>query len=221
MVVGLTRRQREVLEMIAGHVRREGRPPTISEIASHFGMKSPNGVAKHLAALEAKGAIERGHGARAIKLSSAVGLPGSENVAYAPLVGRIAAGEPILAAEFGDESVPLPRSMLAGAESVFLLEVKGESMLEEGILPGDYVVVARDVEVRNGDIAAVRIDDEATVKRVYREGGRVRLQAANPAYEPIVLEEDGRVVELVGKVVGLVRTYGSGRIQVDRRTGSL
>jgi repressor LexA len=86
-------------------------------------------------------------------------------------------------------------------------------MFEKGILNGDYVVVARNVEVRNGDIAAVRIDDEATVKMVYRDGRHVRLVPANPAYEPIVLEEDGRDVDVIGKVVGLIRSYSTGRIR--------
>lgn len=212
MVEELTRRQREVLEMIIGYVRREGRPPSIPEIAAHFGLSSPNGVAKHLDALRAKGAIERGHGARAIRLAPELAdEPSKDDVTYAPVLGRIAAGEPILAAEFADDTVPLPKSMLAGVESPFLLEVKGESMIADGILPGDYVILARDVAVRDGDITAVRIDDEATVKRVYREGRQIRLQPANEAYEPIILEDDGRTVEIIGKVVGLIRSYQTRR----------
>jgi len=209
MVDGLTKRQKEVLDMIAGHIRREGRPPSIPEIAAHFGMKSPNGVAKHLAALEAKGAIIRGHGARSIRLADWAEQPAvnNEDVAYTPLLGSIAAGEPILAAELPGDCIPLPKTMLAGVRSAFMLEIKGESMIEDGILPGDYVVVASDLVVRDGEIAAVRIDDEATVKRVYREGRTVRLQPANPAYEPIILEDDGRAVEVIGKVIGLVRSY--------------
>lgn len=206
---GLTQRQKEVLSMIVEHIGSHGRPPSIPEIAAHFGMKSPNGVAKHLAALEAKGAIERGRGARAIRLVGEMEKSGSADVAYAPLLGRIAAGSPILAAEHADETVPLPKSMLSGVESAFVLEVKGESMIEDGILPGDYVVIAKDVEAGNGDIAAVRIDDEATVKRVYREAGRVRLQPANSLYEPIILVDDGRSVEIIGKVVGLIRSYST------------
>lgn len=213
MVDGLTKRQREVLDMIAGHIGREGRPPSIPEIAAYFGMKSPNGAAKHLAALEAKGAIIRGHGARSIRLAEWVEQPSAtEDVAYTPLLGSIAAGEPILAAELPGESIPLPKTMLAGVRSAFMLEVKGESMIEDGILPGDYVVVAGDLAVRDGDIAAVRIDDEATVKRVYREGKKVRLQPANSAYEPIILEDDGRAVEVVGKVIGLIRSYQARRL---------
>jgi repressor LexA len=210
----LTERQQEVLDMIAGHMRHEGRAPSIPEIAAHFGMKSPNGVAKHLAALEAKGAITRGHGARSIRLAFEVESPQAvlSDVTYAPLLGHIAAGEPILAADYADEMVPLPKSLCAGAESVFLLEVKGESMVEDGILSGDYVLVARDQNVRDGDIAAVRVEDEATVKRIYREGRRIRLQPANSAYEPIILEDDGRSVAVVGKVVGLIRSYGLRRL---------
>ncbi|HPP74718.1 MAG TPA: transcriptional repressor LexA, partial [Armatimonadota bacterium] len=176
MVEGLTKRQREVLQMIAEYVRREGRPPSIPEIAAHFGMSSPNGVAKHLAALEAKGAIEKGKGARAIRLADWVMQSESPDVSYAPVLGRIAAGEPILAAEYAEDMIPLPKSMFAGVDSAFLLEVKGDSMIEDGILSGDYVLIAKNLGIRNGDIAAVRIEDEATVKRVYREGRQVRLQ---------------------------------------------
>lgn len=213
MLEDLTQRQREVLEMIVEHIGRNKRPPSIPEIAEHFGMKSPNGVAKHLAALEAKGVIQRGRGARSIQLTSDLG-PSVEqaDVSYAPILGQIAAGQPTLAAEFGDVMLPLPKAMLGGVESAFLLEVKGESMIEDGILPGDYVVVASGVGVRNGEIAAVRIDDEATVKRVFREGKRIRLQPANAAYEPIILEDDGRTVEVTGKVVGLLRSYGVRRL---------
>jgi repressor LexA len=213
MVEGLTKRQREVLDMIAEHMRREGRSPSIPEIAEHFDLKSPNGVAKHLAALEAKGAITRGHGARSIRLASwAEHTAEAEDVAYTPLLGRIAAGEPILAEEFSSDMVPLPKAMLAGVNSAFMLEVKGESMLDDGIFPGDYVVIGRDLAVHNGEIAAVRIDDEATVKRIYREGNRVRLQPANQAYQPIVLEDDGRSVEIIGKVIGLIRSYHTGKL---------
>ena len=212
MLEQLTTRQREVFDMISRYMHREGRPPSIPEIALHFGMSSPNGVAKHLATLEAKGVIERGHGARAIRLAPGLAEPEHPDVAYTPILGRIAAGEPILAAEFADETIPLPKSIFT-AENAFLLEVKGDSMFEKGILNGDYVVVARNVEVHSGDIAAVRIDDEATVKMVYREGRHVRLMPANPAYEPIVLEDDGRSIEVIGKVVGLIRSYSTGRIR--------
>ena len=207
MVDGLTKRQRDILEMIIQYVRREGRPPSIPEIALYFGISSPNGVAKHLDALETKGVIERGRGARAIRIAPEYMDERSDDVTYAPVLGRIAAGEPILAAEYSEDTIPLPKSMLAGVESPFLLEVKGESMIEDGILPGDYVILARDMAVRDGDIAAVRIDDEATVKRVFKEKGRIRLQPSNEAYMPIILEDDGRTVEIVGKVVGLIRSY--------------
>jgi repressor LexA len=212
MVDGLTNRQLEVLDMIVEHTQREGRPPSIPEIAAHFGMKSPNGVAKHLAALEAKGAIQKGRGARAIKPADWAMPSTTTDVAYAPVLGKIAAGEPILAAEYAEDTIPLPKSMLSGAEAPFLLEVKGESMIEEGILPGDYVIVAKEFGVHNGDIAAVRIDDEATVKYVYREGKTVRLQPANSAYEPIILHNDGRSVEIIGKVIGLIRSYSGHKI---------
>ncbi len=212
MVEGLTSRQREVLEMIVEYTRREGRPPSIPEIASHFGLSSPNGVAKHLAALEAKGAIKKGRGARAIMPADWAMRQDTPSVTFAPILGRIAAGEPILAAEFGDETVPLPKTMLAGVEDPFLLEVKGESMIDEGIMPGDYVVIAPGTTARNGDIAAVRIEDEATVKLVYKEGRQVRLQPANPMYEPIILEDDGRSVEIIGRVIGLIRSYSGRRI---------
>jgi repressor LexA len=209
MVEQLTEKQKKVLEMIAEHMRREKRPPSIPEIALHFGMKSPNGVAKHLAALETKGAIVRGHGARSIRLTSDTSdVETPPDVSYAPILGQIAAGEPILAAQFGENLIPLPKAMVSGTESAFLLEVKGESMIEEGILPGDYVIVAPGPAWKPGDMVAVRIDDEATVKRIFRDGNRIILQPSNSAFQPIILVDDGKTVEVMGKVIGLMRSYG-------------
>lgn len=206
----LTEKQRQILEFIVDYLREEGRPPSIPDIAKRFGMKSPNGVAKHLAALEAKGVIERGQGARSIRLPEGMGNM-DPNVSYLPLVGRIAAGSPILAEENVDGLVPLPSSMLSNGEKSFLLEVSGDSMIDDGIMSGDMVIVSPGTAITNGDIVAVRIEDGATVKRFYKERGSIRLQPANDRYDPIILkgEEEAAVI---GKVVGLVRSYSHRRI---------
>jgi repressor LexA len=208
MTQPLTERQRKILEFITEYLREEGRPPSIPEIALHFGMKSPNGVAKHLAALEAKGYIDRGKGARSIRLPEGTSV--DKNVNYLPLVGRIAAGSPILAEENVEACIPMPSSMALGREENFLLEVSGDSMIEDGILPGDLVIVSPGGSVLNGDIVAVRIEDGATVKRFYRENGRIRLQPANERYEPIILTGEQEAA-VIGKVVGLIRDYTSKR----------
>jgi repressor LexA len=210
MPSALTEKQKKVLEFIEDYIREEGRPPSIPEIGRKFGIKSPNGVAKHLAALEAKGYIDRGHGARAIRLPEGANL--DRNVVYLPLVGRIAAGSPVLAEENVEDQIPLPRAMTFDGRESFLLEVAGDSMIDDGIMSGDMVVVSPGTAIANGDIVAVRIEDGATVKRYYREADRVRLQPANDAYEPIILTKDQEAA-VIGKVVGLLRTYVSKRIQ--------
>jgi repressor LexA len=204
MPQALTEKQQKILDFIKEYMREEGRAPSIPEIAKRFDMKSPNGVAKHLAALETKGYIERGHGARAIRLPEGTSL--DRNVTYLPLVGRIAAGSPILAEENVESQIPLPSTMVFDGCESFILEVSGDSMIEDGIMSGDMVIISPGRNINNGDIVAVRIEDGATVKRFYRENGIVRLQPANSAYEPIILTGEQETA-VIGKVVGLLRSY--------------
>ncbi|MHB9037445.1 MAG: transcriptional repressor LexA [Armatimonadota bacterium] len=214
----LTDRQQEMLNAIQDAMRRNNRPPSIHELMRALGVASPNGVAKHLAALETKGYIVREQGARGIRLVDrdddifvsnirhSIGdeLPG---LSYVPLVGQIAAGSPILAEEHVEEMLPMPQS-LAGAEGeTFFLKVKGESMIDEGIIPGDLVMIEKCADVTNGELAAVMVEDEATVKRFYRRECMIVLEPANVNYEPIIVDPSTMRCSVIGRVVGLLRSY--------------
>lgn len=208
----LTQRQIQVLDAIKRAMRDDGRPPSIPELMLELDVASPNGIAKHLHALEAKGCIERGGGARGIRLlgkwadpvTLSEPMPGVEHV---PLVGTIAAGSPILAQENVEEIIPMPESMTGSAEGSFFLRVKGESMIEEGIMPGDLVLISKSDTAVNGELVAVLVEDEATVKRFYRRGSNIVLEPANRNYEPIIIDPAKNRCSIIGKVVGLMRSY--------------
>ncbi len=207
MAKGLTKAQKAILQFIVEYTREHGYPPTLREIQQHCGtVKSLRGVAIHLDALQRKGYIERGSQARSIRILHPDYQPESERVRLLPLVGDIAAGTPILAQENIEDLIPVPADMVRNVENAFLLRVKGDSMTGEHILPRDLVVIKPQETAYNGELVAVLVNDEATIKRIYFEKGRVRLQPANPAYEPIyVRPEEARVI---GKVIGLIRDYG-------------
>ncbi len=200
----LSRRQKEILRFIMKEVRHRGYPPSVREIGKAVGLSSSSTVHAHLNNLEKKGYLKRGHALpRAIEIlqtEETVTLPEYKKMQNVPLVGQIAAGEPLLAEENIDDYMPLP-SDLVGDKSTFMLRVKGDSMIEAGILSNDYVVVQKQDVVDNGDIAAVMIEDEATVKRFFKERGQVRLQPANPTLKPIITKE----VVVLGKVVAVLR----------------
>jgi len=190
----MTARQKKVLDFIYDFARENGYPPTIRQIGEQFGIKSPNGVADHLKALERKGEIRLESGAaRGIELLRRR----QEGI---PLVGRIAAGEPILAAENIEDHITIER-MFPVDGKCFALRVKGASMIGDGIRDGDIVVVRPQRTAQNGDIVVALLGDEATVKKFYREGRRIRLQPANPDYDPIYATE----IEICGKVIGVIR----------------
>ena len=199
----LTQRQREIWEFIVAYVDRHGYPPTVREIGEAVGLASPSTVHAHLANLERAGLLRRDPTKpRALEL---VGHQRTEAVPKLPLVGEIAAGGPLLAEENIEDYVGVPELLLRGGEE-FVLRVKGDSMVNAGILDGDYVVVRRQRDARNGDIVVALAGDdesadEATVKRFFREQGRVRLQPENDALEPIY----ARHVQILGKVVGVLR----------------
>lgn len=200
---GLTDRQRQILEYIKSEVHRRGYPPSVRDIGEAVGLSSSSTVHSHLAALEDKGLIRRDPSKpRALEIldfrdtSRGIELG---HVHAVPLVGQVAAGAPILAAENIEATIPLPDEL--ADDSTFILRVKGDSMIEAGIFEGDYLVVRQQQTADNGDVVVAMIDDEATVKTFYREPGRVRLQPENSTMEPIYSSE----VVILGKVVSLFR----------------
>lgn len=207
MAKGLTKAQKAILQFIVEYTRKHGYPPTLREIQQSIGtVKSLRGVAIHLDALQRKGYIERGSQARSIRILHPDYQPETERVRLLPLVGEIAAGTPVLAQENIEDLIPVPADMVRNVENAFLLRVKGDSMTGEHILPRDLVVIKPQETAYNGELVAVLVNDEATIKRIYYEKNHVRLQPANPAYEPIyVRPEEARVI---GKVIGLIRDYG-------------
>lgn len=204
----LTERQQQVLDYISHTVVERGYPPSVREIGDAVGLSSPSSVHAILNALVEAGAIRKDPSKpRAIvvvdqKMPAA--RSSDERVRDVPVLGRIAAGTPILAAEHVEDVLPLPVD-LVGNDPVFLLEIKGDSMIGAGIIDGDLVAVRSQPDALDGEIVAALIDgEEATVKRLRREAGKVILVSENPSYEPMVFS-DG--VELVGKVVSVLRRY--------------
>lgn len=196
----LTDRQRQILNFILEQIDRRGIPPTIREIGARFGISSPNGVRDHLLALQRKGYLKR-NPEKSRSLEVAEGLRRDRG---SPILGRIAAGKPILAEE--NFQGLLNFELLFGRDSaLFALRVEGESMTGAGIFPGDLVVVKHQPEIANGEIGVVYVDDEATVKRIFLEGDRLRLQPENEAMEPMFIDRDDDRLRIGGKVIGVVR----------------
>ncbi len=207
---GLTRRQRMVLDVINKVMSRRGYPPTIREIGEALGIRSTNGVNDHLKALEKKGYVVRDKSkSRGIRLPGDVVDPLQDaDLVSIPLVGRIAAGAPILADENREATYHIDRALLgtSKAHDVFVLKVRGESMIGDGIFDGDLIFVERCNDAKQGEIVAAMVDGEATVKRFYRENGHIRLDPSNPTMEPIIVTEaDGRDTTIVGRVIGVFR----------------
>ena len=199
----LTEKQRRVLSYIEQEVARWNYPPSVREICKALGISSTATVHSYLDILEEKGYIEKvPTKPRAIKLL--VDSDGNPQMkcSFAPLLGKITAGKPILAEEHRDGYFPVPDRLSTG-EGCFVLNVSGDSMIGAGIHDGDYVIVRQQNSADNGDIAALLLEDEATVKRFYREPDGFRLQPENDAYEPIKVNE----VKVLGKVVGLFRKF--------------
>jgi repressor LexA len=200
----LTKRQRAIIEFIIKTHRQRGYPPSVREIGEAVGLQSPSSVHAQLATLAERGYLKKDPTRpRAIVVQmDEAGIPQSDSkVVNVPLVGQIAAGAPILAVENVEETLPLPQD-LVGAGTLFALRVKGDSMTGAGIFDGDTVVIRQQQAADDGQIIAALVDgEEATVKRLRRKGGRVVLEAENPAYEPIVAED----VQVLGKVVAVFR----------------
>ena len=202
----LTRKQQEIYDFILSFTNEHGYPPSVREIGAAVGLKSPSTVHFHMKGLEEAGVIVKAEGkTRAISLPGVSLGPVAEEADplanRVPVVGNVAAGSPILAQECIEDYLTFDTEGLSGEH--FALRVRGESMLNAGILPGDLVVVHRQQEARNGEIVVALFEDEATVKTYQRKNGQVWLLPENPEYEPI----DGTYAEIIGKVVAVVRRY--------------
>jgi repressor LexA len=200
----LSKRQEDILSFIKEEVRAKGYPPSVREIGEAVGLASSSTVHGHLARLESKGLIRRDPTKpRAIEVldlhSPTMTMPGVINV---PIIGKVTAGLPITAIENVEDYFPLPASFAPADENIFMLEIMGDSMIDAGILDGDYVVVKQQRTANNGDIVvAMTEEDEATVKRFFKEKDHFRLQPENPTLEPILLQN----VTILGKVIGVYR----------------
>lgn len=195
---GLTARQEQVLAFIRESIRARGYPPTVREICAALDLSSPSTVHAHLANLERRGLIKRDPAKpRALDVAGDLRPPRP-----LPLVGRVAAGVPLLAEQNIEELVEVP-GFLRRDDGDFVLRVSGDSMAEAGIFDGDLIVVHPQDDAANGDIVVALVGDEATTKRFFREGRRIRLQPENDLYEPLVLDESE--VDVVGRVVGVLR----------------
>jgi repressor LexA len=221
MTEPLTERQEKILAFIKKSLVEHGYPPTIREIGEHFGIRSTNGVNDHLKALERKGYLLRGElKSRALSVidggrSRTQGFPkrrelspaGGGEVAEIPVVGKVAAGAPILAQENITDHVRIDSVLLGDSgRRVFALRVAGDSMIGDGIFDGDYIFVRKQLQAQSGEIVVAMIEDEATVKRFFPEGERVRFQPSNPRLKPIFVSRDEfRETQIIGVVVGVYR----------------
>ena len=228
MAEALTQRQREILDFISSSIVERGFPPTLREIGEHFNIRSTNGVNDHLKALEKKGHLRRedlksramrpvlpdGSG-ELVSLGSPMRLGArrsdqelntDDDMADIPILGKVAAGQPILAVEQATDTVRVDRVLIGGHREVFGLRIVGESMIEDGIFDGDYVFVKKTPSAQTGDIVVAMIEGEATVKRYYPEGDRIRFQPANSNMDPIIVKRaDFKSVDIIGIVVGVYR----------------
>jgi repressor LexA len=226
MADALTQRQREILDFISASIVERGFPPTLREIGEHFQIRSTNGVNDHLKALEKKGHLRRedlksramrpvlpdgsGEVVPLRRLASGTGnvaiVSPDDDMAEIPILGKVAAGLPILAVENATDTVRVDRVLIGGHREVFGLRIVGESMIEDGIFDGDYVFVKKTPTAGTGDIVVAMIEGEATVKRYYPEGDRVRFQPANSNMAPIyVRRAEMKSVDIIGIVVGVYR----------------
>ncbi|MFH0902489.1 MAG: transcriptional repressor LexA [Pseudomonadota bacterium] len=210
----LTGRQQAVLEFISRSIAERGYPPTLREIGEHMGIRSTNGVNDHLKALEKKGYLVREDlKSRAIRpvrplLAEIGGEPPrmSQELVDVPIVGRVAAGLPLLAVENVEDTVKIDRFFVGTNKEVFALRIKGDSMIEDGIHDGDFIFVRKSFAAERGDIVVALIGDEATVKRYYPEKDTIRFQPANASMQPIVVRRsEFKSVDLIGVVVGVYR----------------
>lgn len=202
-VSSLNTRQKQILDYIKENLRAKGYPPSVREIGEAVGLSSSSTVHSHLNKLESLGFIKRDPTKpRAIDVLDEAPWR-QKTVIPVSLVGLVTAGQPILAVENIEETYPLPAELVGSEDSVFMLSVKGDSMINAGILDGDYLLIRQQDNASNGDIVVALIDnEEATVKRFFKEARRIRLQPENDSMEPIYAEN----VSIIGKVIGLFRS---------------
>ncbi|WP_164018802.1 transcriptional repressor LexA [Pyxidicoccus trucidator] len=218
----LTERQREILSFIVKETETRGFPPTIREIGEQMDIRSTNGVNDHLKALERKGYLNRGEQqsrslvpTKRARLALGLGMKKDAGMVEVPLLGKVAAGAPLLAQEHMEDSVKIDSFLLGGmnGREVFALRVKGQSMIDDGIHDGDYLFVKKTPTAQPGEIVVALIEDEATVKRYYPEGDRIRFQPANATMQPIyVSRAEFRSTMILGQVVGVYRKLQGGRV---------
>lgn len=224
MADALTQRQRDILDFISASIVERGFPPTLREIGEHFNIRSTNGVNDHLKALEKKGHLRREDlksramrpvmpdGGEVVPLrrtpagTGVMEVVSGDDMVEVPIVGKVAAGQPILAYENRSDTVKIDRLLIGNHREVFGLKIVGESMIEDGIFDGDYVFVNKTPSARPGDIVVAMIEDEATVKRYYPEGDNIRFQPSNSNMQPIfVRKSEFKAVDIIGVVVGVYR----------------
>lgn len=199
----LTQKEREIFEYISDCLQKNGFAPSVRDICAEVGIKSTSSVHEYLRRLEAKGFIRKSSGkSRALSIQND-GKSESGKMKRVPILGKVTAGQPILAVENHDGYVDFPATMARGKANLFALRVMGESMIEAGILDGDIVVVESVRYADDGEIVVAMIEDEATVKKFYRDKGRIRLQPANSTMDPIYAKE----VTVLGKVIANFRFY--------------
>ena len=197
----ITDKQKEILEYIKEMILKKGDPPAVREICEAVHLKSTSSVHSHLESLEKNGYIRRDPTKpRTIEILDDDFALTRREVVNVPVIGTVAAGTPILAEQNIEDYLPIPAEMLPNKE-VFMLKVKGNSMIEAGIYSGDKVIVAKQPDAENGDKVVALVDDSATVKTFYKENGHFRLQPENSTMDPIILDH----VEILGKVIGLFR----------------
>ena len=198
----ITDKQREILEYIKKEILNKGYPPTVRDICEAVHLKSTSSVHSHLETLEKNGYIRRDPTKpRAIEIVDDSFNPRRE-VVNVPMVGRVAAGQPVLAVENIESYFPVPSEFMPNSET-FMLKVKGESMINAGIFDGDQILVEQCKDARNGDMVVALVDDSATVKTFYKEDGHIRLQPENDYMEPIIVDD----CQILGKVFGVFRLY--------------
>jgi len=208
----LTVRQKEILDFIGQCISGRGYPPSLLDIQQKFSFKSPNAAKDHLLALERKGCIKREpHKSRSLQLVNGAHTNYQNNISAVniPIVGRVAAGEPIFAEQNIEGMLAVDSALVKNPQDIFALRVKGNSMIDSGILDGDYVIVHKQsAPDYDGDTVVILIDGEATVKKLYKEGnGNLRLQPANETMQPIIVNPAEKQVWVAGRVKGVVRKF--------------
>ena len=196
-------KQQKILNFVNEYMHEFGYPPSIREICKGVGLSSTSTVHAHLETLKKNGLLEKADAkSRSLRIKNPVDEIVSENdIINVPLIGRVAAGSPILATENLERTFPIPADFVGTGTPSFMLKVKGESMIEAGIFDGDYIIVRQQAVANNGEIIVALIDDEATVKTFYKEKDHIRLQPENSTMEPIIVKE----AAILGKVVGVIR----------------